>query len=210
VGIVFLLLVHEMGHVVAAKMLGLPVSLPMFIPFFGAFTALQEAPADAWTMALFATGGPLLGGIVSWLVMLLGFHFGAPWLIAVASVGFVLNIFNMIPVPPFDGGTMCAAISTWFWFVGLLLLGVVLIYFHSLYTSIFIILIVFFMTLPRLQQTFLQEPTEEMQAYYATHISNRLMMSLIYLGILAGLVLGYGHASGFLTSTVLNNHSTGN
>lgn len=138
-------------------------------------------------------------------MLLLGFHFHAPWLIAVASVGFVLNIFNMIPVPPFDGGTMCAAVSPWFWFLGLIILGFALIYFHSFYTSIFIILIVFFMTLPQLQATLFQEPTEEMQAYYATHISNRLIMVLTYLGILAGLLLGYGHASGFLTSEVLHN-----
>lgn len=205
--IVFLLVIHEMGHVVAAKMLGLPVSLPMFIPFFGAYTALRSAPPDAWTAALFASGGPIAGALIGWIALLVGLEYHANFLIAAASVSFVFNLFNMITVPPFDGGTMCAAISTWFWFLGLIMLGFALIYFHSLYTSMFIILIVFFMTLPRLKQTFFEEASEEMQEYYNTHISNRLTMAVLYLGILAALLLGYAHASGYLTS-VIGHHST--
>lgn len=206
IGLVFLILIHEMGHVVAAKMLGLPVSLPMFIPMFGAYTTLKENPQDAWTAALFATGGPLAGSICSWICLLLGLHFHADWLIAIASVSFVFNIFNMIPVPPLDGGTMCAAISTWFWFLGLLLLGMALIYFHSLFTSIIIILIVFMATIPMLRQTFFEEPTEEMRQYYSTHFSNRLIMAIVYLSILASLVVGYGHASSYLTSVLPDNN----
>ena len=36
VGFILLLFVHEMGHLIAARMVGLKVSLPVFIPFFGA------------------------------------------------------------------------------------------------------------------------------------------------------------------------------
>jgi Zn-dependent protease len=194
--------VPELGHVAAAKCLGMPVNLPMFIPMFGAVTALKQNPQDAWTGGLFAAGGPFAGAVVGWICLLLGFHFHSNLLVAVASVNFVFNLFNMIPVPPFDGGGMCGAISRWFWFVGLILLGLALVYFHSLYTSIFIIVIVFFMTLPRLQQTFFEPSSEEMERYYATHISNRLTMAVIYLGLLAALLLGYGHASGYLTSVL--------
>ena len=204
IGIVFMILIHELGHVAAAWFLGLPVDLPMFIPMLGAYTSLKQNPQDAWTAAIFSSGGPFAGAVVSWICLLLGFHFQSNLLIAVASVSFVFNIFNMIPVPPFDGGGICGAISPWFWFVGLLLLGLALIYFHSLFTSIFIIVIVFFLTLPRLQQTFFEPPSEEMELYYSTHISNRLIMAVVYLGLLAALLLGYGHASGYLTSSLGN------
>src|SRR5580698_6205935 len=50
-GFVFLIFVHEMGHVFAAKWLGLPVSAPLFIPFLGAAILLKENPRDAWTEA---------------------------------------------------------------------------------------------------------------------------------------------------------------
>lgn len=204
-GFVFLFFVHEMGHVVVAKMVGVPVSLPMFIPFVGAYTALKQSPQDAWTEALISCGGPVAGGIGSAFCLVAGIHWQLPWLIAVASASFVLNIINMIPVPPLDGGGICAAVSTWFWFVGLLLLGLALVYFHSWYTSLFIIFIVFFATLPRLRQTFFEPPSEELELYYHTHISNRLMMAVAYLGILAGLLAGYGHASGYLTSVLDQN-----
>jgi len=202
VGLVFMILIHELGHVAAAKCMGMPVNLPMFIPMLGAFTALKQNPQDAWIAGLFAAGGPFAGALAGWVCLLLGFQYHANFLVAIASVSFVLNIFNMIPTPPFDGGVMCGAISRWFWFVGLLLLGLALIYFHSMFMSLFIIAIVFFMTLPRLQQTFFEPPSEEEELYYSTHISNRLTMAVIYLGLLAALVLGYGHASGYLTSTL--------
>jgi len=202
VALVFLILIHELGHVVAAKLLGLPVSLPMFIPFIGAYTALRARPQDAWTTALFASGGPIAGAILGWICLLLGFYYHANFLIAAASVNFVFNTFNMIPVPPFDGGSICAAISTWFWLLGLVILGLALVYFHSFYTSLLIIVIVVFMTLPMMRQTFFEETSEEMKAYYDTHISNRLILATLYLSILIVLLLGYGHASGYLTPIV--------
>jgi Zn-dependent protease len=199
--LVFLILVHELGHVAAAMMLGVRTSLPMFVPFIGAYVA-RGPTQDAWTAALIASGGPIAGTIIGWICLLLGLQYQANFLIAAASVSFVINIFNLIPVPPFDGGTMCAAISRWFWFLGLIILGLALIYFHSFYTSIFIIVIVFFMTLPQMQRTFFQEGSDEMEEYYNTHLSNRLIMAVLYLGILAALLLGYGHASGYLTSVL--------
>ena len=44
VGFVLLIFVHECGHLVAARRLGLNVGAPVFIPFMGAFIALKEAP----------------------------------------------------------------------------------------------------------------------------------------------------------------------
>jgi Zn-dependent protease len=117
---------------------------------------------------------------------------------AVASVSFVLNLFNMIPVPPLDGGRICAAVSPWFWIFGLFLLGAAVFYFHA-WNSIFIIIIVLFAAYPRIKQTLFGQPTEEMRAYYNTHISNRLSMALMYLGLIGALLLGYMDASQHLS-----------
>jgi Zn-dependent protease len=189
-GIVVLILVHEMGHVMAAKWLGLPVSAPLFIPFIGASIVMKENPRDAWTEALMAFGGPFAGCIGSWICWYVALQFHWNWVLAVASTSFFINIFNMIPVPPLDGGRMCAAISPWFWIVGLVPLLGSLFFFHGP-ASIIIILLVGYAAFHRIKETFFTPPTPEMQNYYNTHISNRLSMVLMYFGLLAALMLGY-------------------
>jgi Zn-dependent protease len=189
-GLVVLILVHEMGHVIAAKLLGLPVSAPLFIPFFGAAIIMKQNPRDARTEALMAYGGPLAGCIGSWICWFIALQFGINWLLAVASLSFLINIFNMIPVPPLDGGRICAAVSPWFWLIGLVLLGLSVIYFHA-WNSIVIIVLVLFVAFPRIKQTLFGVPSPAMEAYYHTHISNRIAMALMFLGLLAALMLGY-------------------
>ncbi len=189
-GFVFLIFVHEMGHFIAAKRLGMPITAPIFIPFIGASITMKQHPRDAWTEALMAYGGPLAGGIGSWICWGMALELQLPWLLAVASVSFLMNLFNMIPVPPLDGGRICAAVSPWFWFVGLLLLGASVFYFHA-WNSIWIILIVLFIAIPRFKKTFFQPSSSEMERYYATHISKRIAMALLYVGLIAVLFLGY-------------------
>ena len=189
-GFVFLIFVHEMGHVIAAKWLGLPVSAPLFIPFIGAAITMKENPRDAWTEALMAYGGPFAGCLGSWVCWCLALVTHENWILAVAQLSFLINIFNMIPVPPLDGGRICAAVSPWFWVLGLALLGISVIYFHA-WNSIVIIILVLMAAIPRIKQAFFGTPTPEMLAYYNTHIINRLTMALMFLGLLAALMLGY-------------------
>jgi Zn-dependent protease len=196
-GLVFLIFVHEMGHVIAAKWLGLPVSAPLFIPFVGAAILLKQNPRDAWTEALMAYGGPLAGCIGSWLCWAVALQLQASWIMAVASVSFVINLFNMIPVPPLDGGRICAAVSPWFWLIGLLLLAAAVVYFHAL-NSIVIIVIILIVAYPRIKQTLFGRPSPEMQAYYQVAPAKRLLMATLYLGLIAVLLLGYWDANQFL------------
>lgn len=198
IGIVVLIFVHEMGHVFAAKWLGLPVTAPLFIPFIGAAILLKENPRDAWTEALIAYGGPFAGCIGSWVCWYLALQFHINWMLAVASTSFFINIFNMIPVPPLDGGRICAAISPWFWIIGVVLLLASLYVFHGP-SAIIITILVGFMAIQRIRQTFFMPPTPAMQDYYNTHISNRLSMTLMYLGLLAALMLGYWDSVQHLT-----------
>jgi len=197
-GLVFLIFVHEMGHVIAAKWLGMPVSAPLFIPFIGASIIMKQSPRDAWTEALMAYGGPLAGCIGSWICWFIALQLQESWIMAVASVSFVINLFNMIPVPPLDGGRICAAISPWFWIIGLFLLGASVLYFHA-WNSIIIIILVLIWAFPRIKQTLFGQPTGEMEAYYNTHISNRLIMAMLYIILIAALLLGYWDANNHLS-----------
>ena len=81
-GFVLLLLVHECGHLLAAKKFGLKVGAPVFIPFMGAFIALKEAPRNAWIEACVGIGGPILGSVGALICNSLGEIFDAPVFIA--------------------------------------------------------------------------------------------------------------------------------
>ena len=126
-GLVGLLFAHEMGHYLAARHRGLDVGAPCFIPFVGAWINLKEQPMDAETEAFVALAGPVVGSIAAFVCYLLGSSSGSPWLIAIAYGGFFLNLFNLIPVSPLDGGRVMAAISPLMWLIGFpLLIGLFL------------------------------------------------------------------------------------
>lgn len=117
-GFIALLFVHEMGHYLAARYKGLNVGLPTFIPFVGAWIELKDLPHDAQTEAFVGLGGPLLGTVGATVCYLLARSWGVDWLLAVAYSGFFLNLFNLIPVSPFDGGRITAVLSPRIWLAG--------------------------------------------------------------------------------------------
>ncbi|HEY0073499.1 MAG TPA: site-2 protease family protein [Abditibacteriaceae bacterium] len=120
VGFVLLIFVHEMGHVFAAKWQKIPVSAPMFIPGLGALITMKENPRDALTEAYIGYGGPLLGTIGAVATWGLYYLTGNDLFLALATTAFMLNLFNMVPVSPLDGGRITAALSPWLWGIGLI------------------------------------------------------------------------------------------
>jgi len=122
VGIVVLIFVHEMGHFIAAKKRGLNVGLPTFIPFVGAWIELKEQPMDAETEAFVGIAGPMLGSAAAFLCYILSIYYESGLLMALAYVGFILNLFNLIPLSPLDGGRIVSVISPQIWFLGIPLL----------------------------------------------------------------------------------------
>ncbi len=122
VGFVFLLLCHEMGHYIAARQRGLAVGLPTFIPFVGAWINLKIQSLNPETTAFVGLAGPLLGSTSAFLVYLIALHYDSHWLLAIAYAGFVLNLFNLIPVVPLDGGHIVAVVTPKIWVVGVPLL----------------------------------------------------------------------------------------
>jgi Zn-dependent protease len=128
VGFVLLLLVHELGHVGEAKRQGLPVSAPMFIPFLGALITLKQLPDNAWNEAKVAIAGPVVGGLGAAAVWGVGEAIDSDLLIALAFTGFFLNLFNLAPISPLDGGRIVAAIHPALWLAGLaVLLGLTIL-----------------------------------------------------------------------------------
>lgn len=128
VGFVALLFVHEMGHFIAARQRGLPVGWPTFVPFLGAWIEMKQLPHDAETEAYVGLGGPLAGTLGALVVYYIGRNGQVPWLLALAYAGFFLNLFNLIPLSPLDGGRITQVISPRLWLLGVPVLGAVFLW----------------------------------------------------------------------------------
>jgi Zn-dependent protease len=187
VGFVVLIFIHECGHLIAARLVGLKVGLPVFIPFMGALIALKEAPRNAWIEAIVGIGGPLLG--TAGAAVALGCYYvtGNPFFAALAYVGFLINLFNLIPVVPLDGGRIVSAISPWLWVIGLVIL-IPYIIIHASGFSIIIILLVL-LSFRRIVALF-RPRSPEQQRYFECTPSQRATMAILYFGLLAGLMYG--------------------
>lgn len=185
VGFIGLLFVHEMGHFVAAKQRGLPVSLPTFIPFVGAWIQLKDQPMDVETEAYVAAAGPLVGTLGALAVYAWGRETESSLLLAIAYSGFFLNFFNLIPIPPLDGGRMTAILSPRIWFLGVPLMLVLLLYRPSP-----LLILIAILALPALKQAWHYDPqAPENQAYYAVPMQLKLEYGAFYLGLAAFLAL---------------------
>jgi Zn-dependent protease len=118
VALVLLIFVHEMGHVLELRRQGVPASAPMFIPFVGAFVAMKEMPKDAWREAQVALAGPIVGTLGAAAVWAAAVAYDSTFLMAMAFVGFLINLFNLLPIVPLDGGRAVAALHPAIWGVG--------------------------------------------------------------------------------------------
>ena len=119
IALVLLIFVHELGHVIELRRQGVPASAPLFIPFLGAMVGMKQLPADVWREARVALAGPILGSVGAAACWAAGEAYDSEFLVAMAFVGFFLNLFNLLPIVPLDGGRAVAALHPAFWFVGL-------------------------------------------------------------------------------------------
>jgi Zn-dependent protease len=187
-GFVLLMFVHECGHLIAARRLGLKVGAPVFIPFMGAFIALKEAPRNAWIEAQVGIGGPLLGTVGALVCYGLYRLTGNLMLSGLAYTGFFLNLFNLIPFGFLDGGRIVTALSPWFWLVGAILVGGFMFVHYN-----FILLLIVIFSLPRLFSLFRPKSDEEAR-YFEVAPAQRWVMGAMYFGLIAFLLLGMMHA----------------
>lgn len=177
-GFVGLILVHEMGHYVAARQRGLDVGAPTFIPFVGAWIELKEQPRDAETEAYIGMAGPLAGSLGALACYYAARATGSDLLLALAYAGFFLNLFNLIPVSPFDGGRISAVISPRLWLLGApLLVGL----FFWRPSPLLILMAI--LAAPKVMEALRGFKSAEQQAYYLTDAETRLSYAVLYLGL---------------------------
>jgi Zn-dependent protease len=119
VGFVVLLAVHEIGHVVVLRALGVKVSAPMFIPFMGAFVKMESQPRSVAHEAIGALAGPAVGTLGALATFELSHIFDSQLLRALAYTAFFINLFNLVPALPLDGGRVAGALHPALWIVGL-------------------------------------------------------------------------------------------
>lgn len=180
-GFVALLFAHEMGHFVAARRRNLSVGLPTFIPFVGAWIQLKDQPMDAETEAFVGIAGPMLGSAAAFVCYILARESGSSLLMALAYAGFILNLFNLIPLSPLDGGRILSVVSPRLWFWGVpILVGL----FFWIPSPMLILIAV--LALPQLWKAF-QERSIAEAAYYRAAPEVRLEYAVQYLA-LAGLL----------------------
>jgi Zn-dependent protease len=183
-GFVLLIFVHECGHLVLARMFGLKVGAPVFIPFMGALIALKEAPKDAWMEAWVGIGGPLLGTVGAAVCEGLFYVTGNPLFRGLAYTGFFLNLFNLAPIGFLDGGRIVTALSPWLWVVGAaVILGMLILHPN------FILVIILIASLPRLWSLFRGRSPEE-QRYFEVTPARRFIMATMYFGLITFLLFG--------------------
>ncbi|WP_411682058.1 site-2 protease family protein [Clostridium thailandense] len=191
VGFVLLLFMHEMGHYFAAKRVKLPVSTPIFIPFVGALISMKEEPADASIEAFVAIGGPVLGSISALMCLVIYYVTGKSVFIALAYTGFILNLFNLIPVHPLDGGRVVTAISPMLWIIGIPLMAfAALIHFNP------IIIMILVLSVIQLYKYY-KDPNKK---YYEVERSTRIIYAVTYFGLIAIL----GACSGYIYHVIPN------
>jgi Zn-dependent protease len=178
-GFVGLMFVHEMGHYLAAKREGLNVGAPTFIPFVGAWIQLKDQPVDARQEAYIGLAGPFVGTLGALACFFLGRNYDSPLLLAISYSGFFLNLVNLVPVLPFDGGRITAAISPKIWFLGVPILIAMTIYYPS---PIFVIIAL--LALPTMWRAW-KGSTGENSRYYDVPIETRTQYALVYLALLA-------------------------
>jgi Zn-dependent protease len=185
IGLVVLLFVHELGHVLEAKHQRLPVSAPVFIPFMGALITLKEMPHNAWREAKLAIAGPILGSAGALVIYLLGIAYDSNPLKALAFLGFFINLFNLLPIVPLDGGRIVAALHPVLWLIGFL--GLLALVFYRP-NPILIIILIFSAT--ELWRRWQMRRHPEMQEYYRVEPRQRLVIGLLYFGLAVLLVFG--------------------
>ena len=178
-GFVLLIFVHEMGHAVAMRLEGIPAGAPVFIPFVGAFIAMQGQPRNAAVEAKVAMAGPVAGSLAAWATLWAGIELELPLLRALGHTAVLINLFNLVPVPPLDGGRIVTAFTRTYWVIGYAV-GIVAL----LVTQSPLLLIVLLVGLWSLVQRWRQPAS----GYDALAPRQRTLIALAYAALILGLV----------------------
>ncbi len=185
VGIVLMIFIHECGHAFAAKRRGIPTGIMVFVPLMGAFVTTGRYGKSIVEDAFIGIMGPVFGTVagLGCLVLYAVTPGHSPFWLALAQVNFFMNLFNLAPTPPLDGGWITPLFSP-----KLLAVGAVLLLFLVRYNPLIVLLAV--MSLPRIISGWKAKPEDS--PYYQATSADRWKFGAAYLGLAAFLaVLGY-------------------
>ena len=189
VGFVVLIWVHEMGHVLQLKREGIKASAPMFIPFIGAFVAMKEMPKNALAEARVGLAGPVLGTLGGLAVLGLYAWTQNPLFLGLAYFNFLINLFNLAPMLPLDGGRAMGAMSPVFSLLGLVVMV-------GMFFVAPIMVFIALLGLPEVWHRWKTRNTPEGRAYNDIPAGSRALVGIAYVGLIV--VLGLLMAATFV------------
>ena len=182
---VLLLFVHELGHALWMRKEGIPAGAPVFIPFLGAVIGMKGLPRDAYVEAKIGLAGPVLGTFGAAVVLGFGEYANSDLLRAAGHTGFLLNLFNLLPIVPLDGGRAMAAIHPALWIAGIAGLGALLIVAPNA-----ILILILLLGAREAWSRYRSRGEAAAASYYAVPASRRVLIAVVYVGIAAVCVLG--------------------
>jgi len=184
VGFVVLIWVHEMGHVLQLKREGIKASAPMFIPFLGAFVAMKEMPKNALAEARVGLAGPVLGTLGGLAVLGLYAWTQNPLFLGLAYFNFLINLFNLAPMLPLDGGRAMGAMSPVFSLLGLVVMV-------GMFFVAPIMAFIALLGIPEVWRRWKTRNTPEGRAYNEIPAGSRALVGVAYVGliVLLGLLM---------------------
>src|SRR5260370_31707320 len=176
-GLIVMLFVHEMGHVVEIRRQGMRATAPVFIPFLGAAIFQREHPTTALKQAQIGIAGPIGGTLGATAAFLLYTSTGNQAFLLAASIGFFLNLLNLIPVWQLDGAWILAPVSPWFQVVGLAMIAISVLFLH---VASFLLIIVALLGIQTMRAGFRNAKNPY---YTAVPVNARLAMGAAWLAL---------------------------
>jgi Zn-dependent protease len=191
VGLTMLIFIHESGHAIAAHRKGIGWSAMLFIPFFGAMYAGKRGGKTVGEDAFIGIMGPVFGTIGGILCVLIYFVNGSIFWLHLARFNFLMNLFNLLPTVPLDGGWIVPVFSSKILAFGVVLL--LLVGFHNP-----MIWILAMMSLPRIIGGWKADP--ETQPYYRVKPGERWIYGVSYIALAAFLAFSGIWLTGWIRS----------
>ncbi|HEU5106685.1 MAG TPA: site-2 protease family protein [Solirubrobacterales bacterium] len=186
VGFVLLILIHEMGHVIQLRREGVEASAPIFIPFLGAVIAAKSLGKDAAAEARVGLAGPILGTLGTLIPLAIWLATGSDLWRALAYVGFFINLINLLPVLPLDGGRAMAVLGPKVWIVGILIAVAA----TALFLGPFMLLFALLLGGPELYHRFKNRHSEESRKFHSVPTGTKVAVAVVYLSLAAVLIVG--------------------